>query len=58
MDSATAFNGLSHHTLQREANASLKKILLLAAKHNIRLISRWIASQKNGLADTLSCFNM
>lgn len=52
-----AFDGLTHHTLRREANSPLRKILLLAAEHDIKTIPRWIPSQQNGLADALSRFD-
>lgn len=56
-DSGTAFNGLMHHTLRGNANIALRKILLRAAKHDIRIIPKWIPSQQNGLADALSRFD-
>lgn len=57
-DSSTAFNGLTRNTLRGTANSPLRKILLLAAKHDIKIIPHWISSEENGLADALSRFNV
>lgn len=57
-DSTTAFDGLTHHTLRGDANLPLRKILLLAAEHDIKILPRWISSQQNGLADALSRFSI
>ena len=57
-DSSTAYNGLIHHILRGDANQILRKILLLTAKHDIRIIPRWIPSEHNGLADALSRFSI
>lgn len=56
-DSSTAYNGLIQHTLRRDANCPLWKILLLAAEHDIKIVPQWLSSQENTLADALSCFN-
>ena len=56
-DSSTALNGLNCHTLRGKANLSLREIMLLAAKNDIKLTPRWITSEENGLADALSRFN-
>lgn len=57
-DSATAFNGLIRNTLRGTANSPLWENLLLAAKHDIKIIPHWIPSHENGLADALSRFNV
>lgn len=57
-DSTTAFNGLTRYTLRGEANSTLRKILLLAAEHDIKITPQWIPSHQNGLADALSRFNI
>ena len=56
-DSTTAFEGLNHHTLKGAANQTLRKILLLAAEHDITIQPRWLPSKDNGLADALSRFS-
>lgn len=43
-DSITAFNGLTRNTLRGTANSPLREILLLAAKHDIKIIPHWIPS--------------
>jgi Reverse transcriptase (RNA-dependent DNA polymerase) len=54
-DSATAQSGLCRHTLKDPSeNEVLRQILLLAAKHDIALIPRWISGTSNTLADALS----
>ena len=54
-DSATAQSGLRRFTLKDPSeNEVLRQILLLAAKHDIVLIPRWISGISNTLADALS----
>ena len=54
-DSATAQSGLRRLTLKDPSeNEVLRQILLLAAKHDIVLIPRWISGISNTLADALS----
>jgi len=54
-DSATAQSGLRKFTLKDPSeNEVLRQILLLAAKHDIVLIPRWISGISNTLADALS----
>jgi ribonuclease HI len=56
-DSTTALNGLQNHVLHGPANVPLRRILLLAAAHDIYIDAHWLSSEDNGLADALSRSN-
>ena len=56
-DSNTAKDGLSKLTLKGEANAVLRRILLIAAELDISITSTWIAGSDNKLADAISRFD-
>ena len=54
-DSSTTQLGLIKQTLRAEAqNEPLRQLLLLAAKHDIKIEPRHLPGQENGLADALS----
>lgn len=53
-DNTTAYNGLVNFTLRGPASKPIRKILLLAAQHNIVIEARWIKSSDNSLVDAFS----
>jgi hypothetical protein len=56
-DSTTALSGFRNFTLRGPANVPLRRILLLAAAHDIYIDAHWLSSEDNGLADALSRTN-
>lgn len=56
-DSKMAVAGLENLTLRGPANASLRQILLLAARWDVSIKPQWIEGKRNGLADALSRFD-
>jgi hypothetical protein len=56
-DSSTVFTGLSTGSIRSPAMEPLKRILLLASKHDVLLEASWIPGVENKLADALSRFD-
>jgi hypothetical protein len=56
-DSTTALSGFRNHVLHGPANVLLRRILLLAAAHDILIDAYWLSSMDNSLADALSRAN-
>ncbi|TMD69347.1 MAG: hypothetical protein E6I91_02300 [Chloroflexi bacterium] len=56
-DSSTVFTGLSTGSIRSPAMEPLKRILLLAIKHDILIEAAWIPGVENKLADALSRFD-
>ena len=56
-DSSTVFTGLSVGSIRSPAMEPLKRIFLLATKHDVLIKASWIPGVENKLADALSRFD-
>jgi hypothetical protein len=56
-DNTTIFSELKNQTLKKSINNSLREVFLLIVKWDILIVSHWISTEKNNLADALSRFD-